>query len=944
MLDNLAPSAVLTLSGDNPLRLDGAPQIVLVTKGALSLFAVRSDATGRPTGMRRHIICLEPGDAVPGWSKRNDVTALYAVAEGEAEAVVFDRDQTDPVLSARMDRALAALGATGAPADVPAGAWSISPGETLALPPDQTVVGRPLAWVTVKTDENAEESPVRLLTLRSYLTVRKPSRARARSTADVVAEQGWEPVDAVCDEALAWCAAEAALLDLEAADRLELRRGRDALNLRDALTGAGGGRGQTQADAAPAEAFADPVGRVLQSLAADIGLSLRAPVGDAPADATADDEILRYARASGFRRRKVSLPDRWWRRDLMTSFIAFNASDGAPRAVLRRGNGRYEILDAHGAARPITAAVAAGLSRNAAQLIPPLPAGELTGRSIASAAFIGSWPDIRAIFAFSALMALSALLTPKLTGVLVSEAAPFAEHGMIMHMALGLCAMAFGEAAFSVCRALLLTRVEGRADARLQAGLWDRLLRLPTGFFRRFSTGDLLLRALGPAHLRQVISDTAIGAILSAVFSVVNFVLMLSYDRRLALAALATAAVAGVILAGLAALQLRYERRAMEKSATVSGFLVETLSAPVKIRASGAEERFYARWLRFYTAQQHEEYRAGTAAAAFATANAVIPLIAAVIFFIVYHNLSLDAPAERISVGDFVAFNAAFGQFLAAALAAVTALTASMEALPIIARMKPILEATPENAEQKPEIDRLSGRVEVKGVCFRYGDGPLVLDEVNIVAEPGEFIALVGASGSGKSTLLRLLLGFETPESGAVLYDGRAAADVDVASVRRRMGVVLQSGTVLPGSILENIVGASSATIADAWRAVDAAGLGDDLRALPMGIHTMVTEGGGALSGGQRQRLAIARALVHNPRLLLLDEATSALDNITQAHVAESLSRLNATRIVVAHRLSTVIGADRIYVLEHGRIVRQGTYAALAAQEGPFREMAARQA
>jgi NHLM bacteriocin system ABC transporter ATP-binding protein len=944
MLDNLAPSAVLTLSGHDPLRLDGAPQIVLVTKGALSLFAVRLDAAGRPTGMRRHIICLEPGDAVPGWSKRNDVTALYAVAEGEAEAVVFDRDQTDPALSARMDRALAALGATGAPADVPAGAWSISPGETLALPPDQTVVGRPLAWVTVKTDEDAEESPVRLLTTRSYLTVRKPSRARARSTADVVAEQGWEPVDAVCDEALAWCAAEAALLDLEAADRLELRRRRDALNLRDALTGAGGGRGQTQADAAPAEAFADPVGRVLQSLAADIGLSLRAPVGDAPADATADDEILRYARASGFRRRKVSLPDRWRRRDLMTSFIAFNASDGAPRAVLRRGNGRYEILDAHGAARPITAAVAAGLSREAVQLIPPLPAGELTGRSIASAAFIGSWRDIRAIIAFSALMALSALLTPKLTGVLVNEAAPFAERGMILHMALGLCAMAFGEAAFSICRALLLTRVEGRADARLQAGLWDRLLRLPTGFFRRFSTGDLLLRALGPAHLRQVISDTAIGAILSAVFSVVNFVLMLSYDRRLALAALATAAVAGVILAGLAALQLRYERRAMEKSATVSGFLVETLSAPVKIRASGAEERFYARWLRFYTAQQHEEYRAGTAAAAFATVNAVIPLIAAVIFFIVYHNLSLDASAERISVGDFVAFNAAFGQFLAAALAAVTALTASMEALPIIARMKPILEATPENAEQKPEIDRLSGRVEVKGVRFRYGDGPLVLDEVNIVAEPGEFIALVGTSGSGKSTLLRLLLGFETPESGAVLYDGRALADVDVASVRRRMGVVLQSGTVLPGSILENIVGASSATIADAWRAADAAGLGDDLRALPMGLHTVVTEGGGALSGGQRQRLAIARALVHNPRLLLLDEATSALDNVAQAHVAESLSRLNATRIVVAHRLSTVIGADRIYVLEHGRIVQQGTYAALAAQEGPFKEMIARQA
>jgi ABC-type bacteriocin/lantibiotic exporter with double-glycine peptidase domain len=229
-------------------------------------------------------------------------------------------------------------------------------------------------------------------------------------------------------------------------------------------------------------------------------------------------------------------------------------------------------------------------------------------------------------------------------------------------------------------------------------------------------------------------------------------------------------------------------------------------------------------------------------------------------------------------------------------------------------------------------------------VTFRYAtDGPPVLEKVSFRARPGAFVALVGPSGSGKSTMLRLLLGFETPESGSVHLDAQDLAALDLQAVRRQMGVVLQAGKLSAGSIYQNIVGSSPYTLDDAWEAARSSGFDEDIRQMPMGMHTMVMEGGSGLSGGQRQRLMIARAIVAKPRILLFDEATSALDNRTQSVVTESLARLRATRVVIAHRLSTVIKADQIHVVEAGRVVENGTYEELMAHDGPFAKLAARQ-
>jgi ATP-binding cassette subfamily C protein len=264
--------------------------------------------------------------------------------------------------------------------------------------------------------------------------------------------------------------------------------------------------------------------------------------------------------------------------------------------------------------------------------------------------------------------------------------------------------------------------------------------------------------------------------------------------------------------------------------------------------------------------------------------------------------------------------------------------------VPLYERAAPILKTLPEVDSTRSNPGELSGAIEANHLVFRYRpDSPLVLRDLSFTVQPGQFVAFVGPSGCGKSTLLRLLLGFEQPESGAVYFDGQDLAGLDVQAVRRQMGVVLQTGKLISGDILTNIIGAAPLTVDDAWEAARLSGLDRDIQAMPMGLHTVINESGGGLSGGQRQRMMIARAIVAKPRLLLFDEATSALDNHTQSIVSQSLKGLKATRIVIAHRLSTIIDADRIFVVDKGRIEQSGTYEELMKQGGLFAELAKRQ-
>ena len=321
--------------------------------------------------------------------------------------------------------------------------------------------------------------------------------------------------------------------------------------------------------------------------------------------------------------------------------------------------------------------------------------------------------------------------------------------------------------------------------------------------------------------------------------------------------------------------------------------------------------------------------------------ESIFPLLSSICLFDV---IGYWLGGSTFATGTFVAFNVAFGQFLNAAIKQVNAFTSLLEAVPYYERAKPILDMQPEVTNDKVDPGTLSGRLDVNHIQFRYSeDGPLILHDVSLHALPGQMIGLVGPSGAGKSTIIRMLLGFEAPTAGGVYYDNQDLKSLNVQAVRRQIGVVLQDGKVMPGTVFDNIVGASLLTEDDAWEAARVAGLDNDIRLMPMGMLTAVSEGGTTFSGGQLQRLMIARAVVGKPRILIFDEATSALDNETQALVSKNLDALQVTRIVIAHRLSTIVNADYIFVLEAGAMVQSGTYEELMAQEGLFRELARRQ-
>ena len=395
-----------------------------------------------------------------------------------------------------------------------------------------------------------------------------------------------------------------------------------------------------------------------------------------------------------------------------------------------------------------------------------------------------------------------------------------------------------------------------------------------------------------------------------------------------------------IIVIGGNYLQNRIQKRALHLDGQVSGLVMQLLVGIAKIRIANAEPRAFGEWASTYADQRRETFKARSIANGLTIFYAMYTAFSSLLFF----YLISFVLAEPIPLASFLAFSVAYGQVLAATMAMAGAVTGSMVTLALYDRMKPIFEAVPEIDEAREHPGVLGGAIEVSHASFGYApDIPDAVKDVSIEVMPGEFVALVGGSGAGKSTLLRLILGFETPRSGAVFFDGKDLAKIDVSVVRQQLGVVMQNGGLTPSSILENIVGSSPLTLDDAWEAARNAGMEDDIRDMPMGLQTIVSEGGGNLSGGQQQRLMIARALASKPPILLFDEATSALDNVTQAIVTESLDRLKLTRLVVAHRLSTIEKADRIYVMHKGEVVEQGTFSELMAADGYFKALATRQ-
>jgi NHLM bacteriocin system ABC transporter ATP-binding protein len=690
-------------------------------------------------------------------------------------------------------------------------------------------------------------------------------------------------------------------------------------------------------DVDPAVATGDPLLAACQVVGGAIGVEFRRP--EQPGGLSGDPLDV-ISRASRVRMRRVTLNGEWWRQN-GGPLLAFMDPGERPVALLQKGTSAYTLVDpVEGTRQKVTREVVSGLADFGYTFYAPFPDRPLGARDLLQYSLWGLRGDLFRVLIMGVASGLLGALVPIATKTIVDTAIPQAAGNLAVALALGLVVAAISAMLFEVTRQFGVLRIETKLDSRVQAAVWDRLLSLPAPFFRDYSAGDLAVRAMGINTIRQMIAGATLSSLLTGVFSIFSFAVIYYYSPQLGLlATLIAAIIIAVTIAG-GYFQLRYQRRETEILGRVSSLVLQTLTGIAKLRVAGAEIRAFAVWAEKYSAQKSNAVKAQAAANALAVFNSASGVMTSLIIFAAVAYFM----SGSVSTGDFVAFNTAFAQFLFASAGITTAFTTILQAAPYYERAKPILRALPETDTTSPDPGELRGRVEVHHVYFRYEeDGPLVLDDVSLRAEPGEFIAIVGPSGAGKSSLLRQLLGFEEPESGSVFFDDHDLAGLNVQAVRHQMGVVLQNGRLMSGTVYQNIAGVSQLSMDGAWEAARMAGLDRDIEMMPMGMFTFMGEGASTISGGQRQRLMIARAIASRPRILLFDEATSALDNRTQAIVSASLENLKATRIVIAHRLSTIINADRIYVLEAGSIVESGTYAELMEQKGPFRELARRQ-
>jgi NHLM bacteriocin system ABC transporter ATP-binding protein len=693
----------------------------------------------------------------------------------------------------------------------------------------------------------------------------------------------------------------------------------------------------------------DPLFTVCQEVGRSLNVHIRQPPRpEDEEDEGETDSIVEIARASHVRIRQIVLRGKWWRDDC-GPLVGYVEEDGRPVALMPSKPGRYEIVDPTAKKREkVTAAVASGLSPMAHMMYRPFPGQQLNWWDLIKFGVAGKKQDVIWMVLMGAAGGILGMFVPLATGILFDSVIPGAERGQLFQVILALLAASLAGALFQITRGISVVRIQGGMNASLQAALWDRVLELPTTFFRRYTSGELASRTMGIQAINNILSDTVVTSILGGVFGVFNLLLLFYYSPRLAMVALLLVACGVVATAWTGRARKHHLTQYTAIQHKITGLVFQFLSGISKLRMTGSETKAFGIWAEMFSRQRKVSFIMERIQNRLEIFNSAYPHLATMCVFAAYAFLVQNEQVgynEGLSTGEFLAFNAAFGSFIIVAIEMSAGLLSIMTIQPHYDNVLPILETLPETDDSRAAPGVLKGEIEVSNVCFRYiKDGPIILNELSIHIKPQQFVAIVGGSGCGKSTLLRLLLGFEVQESGAIFYDSKELSGIDIRMVRRQIGVVLQNAQLMGGDIFTNIVGAAAnLTIDDAWRAARAVGLAEDIEDMPMGMHTIIAEGGGGLSGGQRQRLVIARAIVHEPKILFFDEATSALDNRTQAMVTESLEQLQATRVVIAHRLSTIKNADRIFAIDRGVLQESGTYEELMQRDGYFARLAKRQ-
>jgi len=476
----------------------------------------------------------------------------------------------------------------------------------------------------------------------------------------------------------------------------------------------------------------------------------------------------------------------------------------------------------------------------------------------------------------------------------------------------------------------------------LRRDLFAHLLKLPVPFFQDQRSGSLSNRvSTDLGTVRETLLNTLPQAARHSVVLVGSLILIFYFSWKLSLVMLASVPVV-VLAVAISGRRVRKHSREAQDALAESGMVMEeSVQGIADVKAFSNESFEAARYDRALDRFFDVTLRGANARAAFL--SFVIFAMFGTIGGVAWYGSHMLA-SGAISQTNFMAF-ILFSVFVGASLGSMPEIISQFQAMSgATERLRELMAESPESSGSLA-VGKLAGGVTFENVSFRYPSRPEapVLDELSFTAEPGKRIALVGPSGAGKSTVFSLILGFNRPESGRILFDGNDAADLRLASLRHQIAVVPQEVMLFGGSIRENIeYGRPGATAAEIEEAAKQANAHDFIAALPEGYDTTVGPRGVKLSGGQRQRIAIARAILADPRVLLLDEATSALDTESERLVNEALERLmrGRTSLVIAHRLSTVRHADSILVLNHGRLIESGTHEELIARRGTYHLLA----
>ncbi len=661
---------------------------------------------------------------------------------------------------------------------------------------------------------------------------------------------------------------------------------------------------------------------------------------DIPDNITDRNEQLEYLlRPHGITRRTVTLSKGWYK-DAIGAMLGICKSDGMVMALIPTGFSGYSYRDMEtGKYVKINGKNQELFEEEAIAFYKPLPLKEI-GISDLMRYILGTLSPADFVMTGASALAVTliGMLSPKLNNLLFSRVIEDGSTQILLAITVFMICVTLSSLLINGVKSLIIARINTKMSISVQAAVMSRLMSLPAGFFKNYSSGELSARVQCSNSLCEMLVSVALTTGLTSVFSLVYISQIFVYAPALVIPSLIITLATVVFTVVSAFVQMKVSKKEMELSSKESGMSYALISGVQKIKLSGAEMRAFARWGNLYA----EEARLAYNPPMFLKINSVISSAISLAGTLMMYWVAVSS---GVSVADYYAFNTAYGMISGAfiSLAGIALTVAQIK--PIMDMVKPILEAVPEISEGKQMITRLSGSIELDNVSFRYNENmPLVIDDLSLKIRPGQYVAIVGATGCGKSTLLRLMLGFESPQKGAVYVDGKDIEVVDLKSLRRNIGVVMQNGKLFTGDIFSNItISAPWLTMDEAWHAAELSGIAEDIRRMPMGMHTMISEGSGGISGGQRQRLMIARAIAPKPKVLMFDEATSALDNITQKTVSESLDSLKCTRIVIAHRLSTIKQCDRILVLDKGKIIEDGTYDELIQRGGFFAELVARQ-